>query len=736
MTACEKDAEPTALPPHTLTSEASGIKRMEASLSGTVTPNPNSKVTVDYRVSFLYSQYSEGLKERVDTIDAIKGEGDAYSITLKNLTPGTTYYYCISANSGFNSVNGKILRFTTLSTEEPAVTLQLDEKTESSISLSGKVEENGGAEISARGFVYKEYVEGDQNPSINNGTNVPGTAGEEPGSFSAVLTENIKPSTLYKICAYATNGDNKTGYSEAILVKTSQLQIPELTTGEASDLTAYSALLHGTLLSDNGFPVTERGFCYSSESQLPTIEHPRVEASLDGKDFAATASGLEPLKTYYYRAYAKNEKGIGYGEVLQFVLPSVQTLTLIAPTVSEIGIETARVASAVNIPAGSSMVEKGICYSSTVMQPSVNEMHVADGTEGNNINLTLEGLTEGTTYYVRAYARSRDDVYYSASVEFRTVQTSLATLGKVDISDIRTDGATLRSSIIGDGGAAVTAKGFCYSKNTQTPTIENSTLPDASEGNAIQGDLDGLEEGTTYYVRAYATNKNGTGYSNTFTFVTVRHDPPTLSNLLSLIINDDNATMQAHIDSDGGMPVSEYGFCWSSTSSEPVATRDSKVTASNVTDGTFKAVLTGLSYNTDYFVRAYAVNAKGTAYSAFIKIHTSSSTKPTVQDILITNPTPSTLDVSATLTNDGGAEIQEQGFCYSTGGEPTVNDKKVIIPVGQPLTATLQGLIGYTRYYVRAYAMNKNGITYSGVTSGMTKKTDPDVDDPAFPGTE
>lgn len=636
MTACEKDAEPTALPPHTLTSEASGIKRMEASLSGTVTPNPNSKVTVDYRVSFLYSQYSEGLKERVDTIDAIKGEGDAYSVTLKNLTPGTTYYYCISANSGFNSVNGKILRFTTLSTEEPAVTLQLDEKTESSISLSGKVEENGGAEISARGFVYKEYVEGDQNPSINNGTNVPGTAGEEPGSFSAVLTENIKPSTLYKICAYATNGDNKTGYSEAILVKTSQLQIPELSTGEASDLTAYSALLHGTLLSDNGFPVTERGFCYSSESQLPTIEHPRVEASLDGKDFAATASGLEPLKTYYYRAYAKNGKGTGYGEVLQFVLPSVQTLTLIAPTVSEIGIETARVASAVNIPAGSSMVEKGICYSSTVMQPSVNETHVADGTDGNNINLTLEGLTEGTTYYVRAYARSRDDVYYSASVSF----------------------------------------------------------------------------------------------------VTVRHEPPTLSNLLSLIVNDDNATMQAHIDSDGGMPVSEYGFCWSSTSSEPVVTRDSKVTADNIANGTFKAVLTGLTYNTDYFVRAYAVNAKGMAYSGFFKIHTGSSVKPTVQNIRITNPTPSTLDVSATLTNDGGAEIQEQGFCYSTSGEPSINDKKIIIPVGQPLTATLQRLIGYTRYYVRAYATNKNGITYSEVTSGMTKKIDPDVNDPAFPGTE
>ncbi|MBS6240762.1 MAG: fibronectin type III domain-containing protein [Bacteroides sp.] len=636
VASCEKDTEPTSFAPVPVTGETSGITRFEATLSGTVTPHPDSPQGQKHSIYFLISSMSSKLLEKVDTIAGTRKAENEYTLTLKDLKPGTTYYYSIESSSGHNAVRGTIKEFTTLSTDNPSVTLSLTGKTESSISVSGIVTDEGGATIQARGFVYKLYTEGGNDPTLADGTTVTGESGEN-GSFMGIIKENILPETAYIIRAYATNNDHKTGYSQSITVTTNQLQVPSLTTGDASDLTAYSAMLHATFLSDNGFKVTERGFCYSAESQTPTIDHPRVRSELEGNDFTASVSGLEPSKTYYYRAYAINEKGTGYGETKEFTLPEVQTLTLSPPKVSDVTTNGAIVTSSVNLPSGASILEKGISYSTSVLQPTIEGEHIIDTTEGNNISVELKDLIEGRQYYVCAYAISRDGTFYSVPAEFSTVQ----------------------------------------------------------------------------------------------------HYLPTVEGLTEIEINDDNATMEARLTDNGGMNITECGFCWDSSSAEPDITRHKKVIAT-LKDGVFQAQLTGLAYNTSYHVRAYAVNGKGVGYSAYVIIKTGSSAKATIADMTAGNPTPSTLDVSATVSTDGGAGITERGFVYSSKGTPSVEEceKKIVMEgtVGE-MSTTLTGLAGYTNYSIRAYAVNKNGTAYSNTSTARTKKTDPSIDDPAFPGT-
>lgn len=636
VASCEKDTEPTSFAPVPVTGETSGITRFEATLSGTVTPHPDSPQGQKHSIYFLISSMSSKLLEKVDTIAGTRKAENEYTLTLKDLKPGTTYYYSIESSSGHNAVRGTIKEFTTLSTDNPSVTLSLTGKTESSISVSGIVTDEGGATIQARGFVYKLYTEGGNDPTLADGTTVTGESGEN-GSFMGIIKENILPETAYIIRAYATNNDHKTGYSQSITVTTNQLQVPSLTTGDASDLTAYSAMLHATFLSDNGFKVTERGFCYSAESQTPTIDHPRVRSELEGNDFTASVSGLEPSKTYYYRAYAINEKGTGYGETKEFTLPEVQTLTLSPPKVSDVTTNGAIVTSSVNLPSGASILEKGISYSTSVLQPTIEGEHIIDTTEGNNISVELKDLIEGRQYYVCAYAISRDGTFYSVPAEFSTVQ----------------------------------------------------------------------------------------------------HYLPTVERLTEIEINDDNATMEARLTDNGGMNITECGFCWDSSSAEPDITRHKKVIAT-LKDGVFQAQLTGLAYNTSYHVRAYAVNGKGVGYSAYVIIKTGSSAKATIADMTAGNPTPSTLDVSATVSTDGGAGITERGFVYSSKGTPSVEEceKKIVMEgtVGE-MSTTLTGLAGYTNYSIRAYAVNKNGTAYSNTSTARTKKTDPSIDDPAFPGT-
>lgn len=736
VASCEKDTEPTNFAPVPVTGETSGITRFEATLSGTVTPHPDSPQGQKHSIYFLISSMSSKLLEKVDTIAGTRKAENEYTLTLKDLKPGTTYYYSIESSSGHNAVRGTIKEFTTLSTDDPSVTLSLTGKTENSISVSGIVTDEGGATIQARGFVYKLYSEGSNDPTLADGTTVTGESGEN-GSFVGVIKENILPETAYIIRAYATNNDHKTGYSQSITVTTNQLQVPSLTTGDASDLTAYSAMLHATFLSDNGFEVTERGFCYSAESQTPTIDHPRVRSELEGNEFTASVSGLEPSKTYYYRAYAINEKGAGYGETKEFTLPEVQTLTLSSPKVSNVTTNGATITSSVNLPSGASILEKGICYSTSVLQPTIEGEHIIDPSEGNNISVELKDLIEGRQYYVCAYAISRDGTFYSVPAEFSTVQTALAEVSNITLGDIDISSAALSAKITKDGGTEILEKGFCYSLNTEMPTIDNTLAVDPSEGMSINATLTGLEEGKAYYVRAYATNKNGTAYSNAVTFTTVQHYKPAVEGLAEIEVNDDNATMEARLTDNGGMSITECGFCWDNSSAEPDITRHKKVIAT-LKDGVFQAQLTGLAYNTSYHVRAYAVNGKGVGYSAYVIIKTGSSAKATIADMTAGSPTPSTLDVSATVSADGGAEITERGFVYSSKGTPRVEEceKKIVMKgtVGK-MSTTLTGLTGYTNYSIRAYAVNKNGTAYSNTATARTKKTDPSIDDPAFPGT-
>jgi len=86
---------------------------------------------------------------------------------------------------------------------------------------------------------------------------------------------------------------------------------------------------------------------------------------------------------------------------------------------------------------------------------------------------------------------------------------------------------------------------------------------------------------------------------------------PTLATLLVSNITNSSAQSGGFITNDGGTPVTQRGIVWS--------TRPNPTTAGNSTNdgsgkGNFSSNVTGLIANTTYYVRAYATNAKGTAY--------------------------------------------------------------------------------------------------------------------------
>ena len=189
----------------------------------------------------------------------------------------------------------------------------------------------------------------------------------------------------------------------------------------------------------------------------------------------------------------------------------------------------------------------------------------------------------------------------------------------LNLSAISSTSASAAAGISSDGGASITAKGVVWSTSVN-PTIALSTKTNDGTGtSAFTSSLTGLSNSTLYYIRAYATNANGTVYGAQESFTTLGA-VPTLSTTSATNISLTEGTTGGNITYNGGTTITRRGVCWS-TSSNPTINDNKLVIGSG--DGSFTANLTGLMGGTTYYIRAYATNGAGTGYGAQITLTTS-----------------------------------------------------------------------------------------------------------------
>ena len=97
---------------------------------------------------------------------------------------------------------------------------------------------------------------------------------------------------------------------------------------------------------------------------------------------------------------------------------------------------------------------------------------------------------------------------------------------------------------------------------------------------------------------------------------------------------------------------------------------------------------------------------------------------PTVATQSVTNITSATAQSGGSVTDDGGAAVTERGICWSATSPPTTADNKVAAGTGMgSYTADLTGLAPDTTYYVRAYAINSESVSYGAEENFLTTTT-------------
>ena len=236
------------------------------------------------------------------------------------------------------------------------------------------------------------------------------------------------------------------------------------------------------------------------------------------------------------------------------------------------------------------------------------------------VNMT--SLTPNTTYYVRAYARNSVGTAYGSEVSFTTTGNgNLPTVITSQVTNITQTTARGGGNVANSGGATVSSRGVCWSTN-HNPSVSDSYTTNGTGTGSFTSSMTGLTVGTTYYVRAYATNSAGTAYGDEVSFTTFLASLPTVTTRQVTNITQTTADGGGYVAGSGGATVSARGVCWSTTPNPSVS-------GNHTTDGTglgsFTSSMTGLTANTTYYVRAYATNSTGTAYGNEVSFTTLSS---------------------------------------------------------------------------------------------------------------
>ncbi len=197
--------------------------------------------------------------------------------------------------------------------------------------------------------------------------------------------------------------------------------------------------------------------------------------------------------------------------------PRVRTIGMSGVTTT-----SATVNAEVDCTGSATVTERGVCYNTTGT-PTVNDNSQAAGTGTGSFSAQLTNLSAVTTYHVRAYAKIGGTYRYGNELTFTTNSQLVVTTAPV--TDISTSYA-LCGGTVSDCGQNVTARGLCWGTSSG-PTLNNSYSYEGTGTGSFISFMGNLEEGVTYYVRAYATTADGTTYGNVRSFIpapAVSHD--------------------------------------------------------------------------------------------------------------------------------------------------------------------------------------------------------------------
>lgn len=195
------------------------------------------------------------------------------------------------------------------------------------------------------------------------------------------------------------------------------------------------------------------------------------------------------------------------------VPPSVST-----SSVTNILSNSAQTGGNVSDDGGSEVISRGACLS-TKQNPNQSDDCRFSGSGIGNFNVRFSDLSANTIYYIRAFATNSVGTTYGSQQSFTTI-SGLPLVTTAAVRDVSFKTALVGGTVSNTGSSTVINRGVCWSIS-QNPGLTENCRSIGSGSGAYSDLIHQLIRDTIYYVRAYATNGQGTAYGNEQVFVTL-----------------------------------------------------------------------------------------------------------------------------------------------------------------------------------------------------------------------
>jgi hypothetical protein len=380
---------------------------------------------------------------------------------------------------------------------------------------------------------------------------------------------------------------------------------PTVTTEDVVLATTTSATFNGTIINAGNPTYDERGFVYATNSPSLNNTIRRVTAPVDGV-FSAREENLDLNTIYYVQAYAFNAVDTAYGNEVSFA-SGIELATLTTGDATNISANSAILGGHIITAGVPPYSERGVYYG---VSPSPDTYKVIiEGNNSGNFSQQVTGLSSGTKYYARAYAKSKDsETAYGDDISFVTYAPVSVVTQSVSASNITTSSAKVYGSISYAGVPEYSEKGFCYG-TSDNPMIETaSKQPVSGTGAGYNADINNLDANAKYYVCAYAINELGPVYGNTVSFTT-KIEKARVSTQAATTLSGSSVRLNGTMLADGNPHYIERGFVCAMNGGPTIS--DTKVAVQGE-ESVFSATFNyGNNYIYSYHVRAYVINADG-----------------------------------------------------------------------------------------------------------------------------
>lgn len=237
-------------------------------------------------------------------------------------------------------------------------------------------------------------------------------------------------------------------------------------------------------------------------------------------------------------------------------------------------------------------------------------------------------------------------------------------------------------------------------------TLEKTTT--STDPYTFNFEAKGLKKNTNYWCQIEVGQSQTTKSTEIRNFKTINTDLLVETNMVSQITFN-SAYCLGKVNRVENAPISSRGICYS-THQNP--TIDDNYITDGSNPGTITCKLNNLNQNTNYFVRAFAINEDGIVYGNELTF-TTLATDIQVNTYEATNIGFYTATISASIINPQSTSISKCGFCWSTTEHPTIENEKVSNTYySNSFSNTITNLYSSNTHYLRAFVTTDEGTIY------------------------